>query len=96
MGDHLAHGDFLGTCEWATAEARASAAELRDRLIQGYSADVTVRHGGARANANQFFTPAHPLSENYVRASVQRNRTATGVERRSAVPQPRQERSRIR
>jgi uncharacterized membrane protein len=96
VGDHLAHGDFLGTCEWASAEARASAAELRDRLTQGYSADVTVRHGGARADANALFTPARPLSGNYLRPRVERNRSATRVEARSAERQPTEGRSRMR
>ena len=60
VGSHIAHGDFLGTCEFLNSGGLSRSAALRDRLNRGYSADPTARHDGARPDTSPFFSSARP------------------------------------
>jgi hypothetical protein len=40
VGNHLAHGDFLGTCEFLNSGGLSRAAELRERLDKGPNASM--------------------------------------------------------
>jgi len=59
-GNHLAHGDYLGTCEFVNSGGASRAAALRDRLTRGYSADPNAKHIAARPDSNPYFTSAAP------------------------------------
>jgi len=54
VGDHLAHGDFLGTCEFLNSGGLSRASSLRSSLNRGFSPDPNAnkRVVGANANAN--------------------------------------------
>ena len=55
VGDHVAHGDFLGTCEFLNSGGRARATELREQLQQRAVKESAKQSYGV--NANPFFGP---------------------------------------
>jgi hypothetical protein len=60
-GDHMAHGDFLGTCEFVNSGGLSRAAELRERLTEGHNASVDpYQFGGKLSSWNGPATVAPP------------------------------------
>jgi hypothetical protein len=65
--DHLAHGDFLGTCEFLNSGGLSRAAELRQRLNQNHNMSVDP----------DLIPPSNPVDYDLV--TGRRNRTAWGA-----------------
>ena len=81
VGDHLAHGDFLGTCEFLNSGGLSRAAELRERLNHGYSADPAAVHKSHPPDYSPYSTSVGPATWSRPFGKTRPNGTPAGTGR---------------